>query len=130
VETRVTVIGAHHHRAPGLVASGTDSDDKHHRFVYISVPFIEDENVMALSLKDPTTDRLAREVAALMGETLTDAVRTSLAERLERERLKRGMPRDLDAEIDRIVQEYAALPVLDDRTPDEILGYDENGLPS
>ncbi len=45
---------------------------------------------MALSLKDPETDRLAREVASLTGESLTQAVRTALAERLERERRKRG----------------------------------------
>jgi antitoxin VapB len=47
---------------------------------------------MALSLKDPETDRLAREVAKLTGESLTEAVRKSLAERLERERLRRGKP--------------------------------------
>jgi antitoxin VapB len=46
---------------------------------------------MALSLKDKETDRLAREVAALTGETLTDAIRKALAERLERERLRRGV---------------------------------------
>ncbi len=45
---------------------------------------------MALSLKDKETDRLAREVAALTGETLTEAIRRALAERLERERLRRG----------------------------------------
>ena len=41
---------------------------------------------MALSLKGAETDRLAREVAKLTGESLTEAVRTALAERLERER--------------------------------------------
>jgi len=45
---------------------------------------------MALSLKDPETDRLAREMARLTGESLTEAVRRALAERLERERLHRG----------------------------------------
>jgi antitoxin VapB len=34
---------------------------------------------MALSIKDKQTDRLAREVAALTGETLTDAIRKALA---------------------------------------------------
>jgi antitoxin VapB len=42
---------------------------------------------MALSLKDPETDRLARALAALTGETLTEAIRKALAERLERERV-------------------------------------------
>src|SRR3954451_24032078 len=53
---------------------------------------------MALSLKDPETDRLAREVARLTGESLTEAVRKALAERLERERLRRGKPRKRIAE--------------------------------
>ena len=30
----------------------------------------------------------------------------------------------------RIAAEFQTLPVLDDRTPDEILGYDEHGLPT
>lgn len=83
---------------------------------------------MALSLKDKETDRLAREVAALTGETLTDAVRKSLAERLERERLRRGKPRDLAARIRAIGEHCAALPDFDKRTPEEILGYDETGM--
>jgi hypothetical protein len=49
---------------------------------------------MTLSLKDKETDPLAREVAALTGETLTDAIRKALAERLERERLR---PRPIPA---------------------------------
>jgi antitoxin VapB len=83
---------------------------------------------MALSLKDPETDRLARAVAALTGETLTTAVRTSLSERLERERLRRGEPADLVARMREIADRYAQLPVLDPRSPDEIVGYDENGM--
>jgi antitoxin VapB len=85
---------------------------------------------MALSLKDPETDSLARQVARLTGETLTEAVRTSLAERLRREQLKRRQRPWDDVAIDAIVQRFQALPILDDRTDDEILGYDENGLPS
>jgi len=85
---------------------------------------------MALSLKDQETDRLARQVASLTGETLTEAVRTALAERLRRERLKRGQAPDLEAEIDEIVRRVAARAVLDGRSADEIIGYDKNGLPS
>jgi antitoxin VapB len=85
---------------------------------------------MALSLKDPETDSLARQVASLTGETLTEAVRTSLSERLRREQLKRGQRPWDDAAIDAIIERFQALPVLDDRTDDEIIGYDENGLPS
>lgn len=85
---------------------------------------------MALSLKDPRTDALARQVASLTGESLTEAVRTSLSERLARERLKRGKPAWNEDAIQKIIESYAAAPLLDDRTAEEILGYDENGLPT
>ncbi len=85
---------------------------------------------MALSLKDAETDSLARQVASLTGETLTEAVRTSLAERLRRERLKRGRPPNLADELEAIVRRGDALTVVDHRSADEIIGYDENGLPS
>jgi antitoxin VapB len=84
---------------------------------------------MALSLKDPETDRLAREVSRLTGESLTQAVRVALSERLERERLRRGRSgKNLAEELDALAMEFATLPVLDPRTPDEIVGYDENGM--
>jgi antitoxin VapB len=84
---------------------------------------------MALSLKDPETDRLAREVSRLTGESLTVAVRTALSERLQRERLRCGRPvRDLAEALDALAKETAALPVIDPRSPDEIVGYDENGM--
>lgn len=44
---------------------------------------------MALSIKTDEADRLARELALLTGETLTDAVTNALRERLARERLER-----------------------------------------
>ena len=83
---------------------------------------------MAISLKDPETDRLARAVAALTGETLSAAIRTALAERLERERLKRGDRERRLARIREIAEHFASLPDYDTRSPDEIVGYDENGM--
>ena len=83
---------------------------------------------MALSLKDKETDRLAREVASLTGETLTDAVRQALTERLERERLRRGRPARLSDRLLEIGAHCAALPDFDTRSPDEIVGYAETGL--
>ncbi len=84
---------------------------------------------MPLSIKDPQTDRLARELANATGESLTTAVATALRERLER---VRGLPRgqDLAAELTAIALRCAAMPVLDDRPEEEILGYDEQGLPA
>jgi antitoxin VapB len=83
---------------------------------------------LALSLKDKETDRLAREVAALTGETLTDAIRKALSERLERERLRRGEPANLAARLREISQHCAGLPDYDSRTPGEIVGYDKTGM--
>ena len=82
---------------------------------------------MALSLKDPETDRLAREVSKLTGESLTQAVRTALSERLERERRRRGR-KTLAEELDQLGKECAALPELDPRSADDIIGYDANGM--
>jgi antitoxin VapB len=83
---------------------------------------------MPLNLEDQDTDRLARAVAALTGETLTAAVHNALAERLERERLRLGAAKALAAELREIGEHCAALPDLDTRTPDEIVGYDETGM--
>ena len=47
-----------------------------------------------------------------------------------RERLKRGRPANLADELEAIARRCDALPILDHRSADEILGYDENGLPS
>jgi antitoxin VapB len=83
---------------------------------------------VAISVKDPETDRLARAVAELTGETLTTAIRKALAERLERERLRRGETVDLAVKLVAIGERLSKLPVLDPRTPDEIIGYDETGM--
>ncbi|HEY1260666.1 MAG TPA: type II toxin-antitoxin system VapB family antitoxin [Stellaceae bacterium] len=83
---------------------------------------------MALRLKDKGTDSLAREVAALTGETLTEAIRKALAERSERERLRRGKTLRLADRLMQLGRECAALPDYDTRSPDEIVGYDEAGM--
>lgn len=83
---------------------------------------------MALSIKSDEADALARELAAETGESLTQAVTTAIRERLERQRATGRRP--LSERLRLLVDEFQALPVLDDRTPDEILGYDENGLPT
>lgn len=83
---------------------------------------------MALSLKDPEADRLAREVAERTGETLTGAIVVALRERLAR---LRGRPRrrPLRDELREIAKRCASLPTLDQRSDDEILGYHDQGLP-
>ena len=83
---------------------------------------------MALSIKDSEADRLAREVAARTGETLTTAVIVALRERLARLR-GRSKRRRLRDELREIGRRCAQLPTLDDRSSEEILGYDDRGLP-
>ena len=83
---------------------------------------------MALSIKSDEADRLARQVAAATGETLTDAVVGSLRERLERLQAVRGP--SLTDRIRRLQQTARELEVCDPRTPEEILGYDGDGLPT
>lgn len=53
---------------------------------------------------------LARALAALTGETLTEAIQRALAERLERERVRRGHPGGLAGWIREIGEHCAALP--------------------
>lgn len=84
---------------------------------------------MALSIKDRETEQLARTLAERTGESITLATKRALEERLRRtvsDTHKAALLEDLEA----IRSRMAALPVLDRRTPEEIIGYDENGIPS
>ena len=83
---------------------------------------------MPLNIKDPTTEKFVRELAAAAGESVTTAVRRAAQERLQRVRRQQS-GRSLAAEILEIGRRCAALPDLDTRTADEILGYDQHGLP-
>ena len=82
---------------------------------------------MPLNIKDPATEKSVRELAAATGETLMIAVRRAAEGRLQR---VRHTTRCLADEILEIGRRCAALPDLDQRTADEILGYQEQGLPS
>jgi antitoxin VapB len=83
---------------------------------------------MALSIKDPETERLARDLARLTGESITTATRRAIEERLRR---VGGHSRKviLLEELAEIRRRWSEMPVVDDRTPDQILDYDEHGLP-
>ncbi|GAC1436735.1 MAG: type II toxin-antitoxin system VapB family antitoxin [Terriglobales bacterium] len=83
---------------------------------------------MPLSIKSEKTERLARQIAAQTGESLTGAIQRALEERWER--LKAGRrSRVLSTQIGDILRRVDALPMLDSRSEDEILGYDANGMP-
>jgi antitoxin VapB len=82
---------------------------------------------MALNLKNEEADRLARQLAGVTGETITEAIVVALRERLDREQQPR---RRRSARVQHLVDDLSALPVLDDRSADAILGYDDRGLPA
>lgn len=85
---------------------------------------------MPLSIKMPEADRLARRLAETTGETITIAVYNAIRERLEREVRMKESKRQLISDLMAIADHCASLPVFDTRSEDEIMGWDENGLPS
>lgn len=83
---------------------------------------------MALSIKNPHAEELARELARRTGESITEAVALAVEERLRR--LRWAPELELARrEVEALLSELDALPELDARSPEEILGYDEEGLP-
>jgi len=83
---------------------------------------------MALSIKDPATEKSVRDLAKATGEGLTTAIRRAAEERLQR--VRRAHDASLLNDIMAIAAHCAALPDLDTRPAEEILGYDEHGLPT
>ena len=82
---------------------------------------------MPLSIKSSEAEALARRVSAITGEGLTEAITNALRERLEH--LERSKARALADQLDDIARRCAALPDVDTRLPEEIIGYDEYGVP-
>lgn len=83
---------------------------------------------MPLSIKNDATERLARQVAREAGESLTQAIQTALEERWERLKSRRRN-RLLPAQLEDLLRRVDNLPTLDSRPEDDILGYDEHGMP-
>ena len=83
---------------------------------------------MPLSIRNPRVERLARNVSRQTGENMTRAIERALEERLAGLRAPTERAAKLRA-IRRIVAGVKRLAVLDRRTPEQILGYDEHGLP-
>jgi antitoxin VapB len=85
---------------------------------------------MPLNIKDPEAHDLARELAMATGGTITRAVTIAIRERLQK--VRRGetaRPHRLADRLDEIADHCAALPVLSDRSIDDILSYDDRGMP-
>jgi antitoxin VapB len=83
---------------------------------------------MPLSIKNEATERLARQVASATGESLTEAIHKALEERWRRlaARRRSGI---LTGQLEDLLRRVDLMPTLDSRAEDEILGYDEHGMP-
>jgi antitoxin VapB len=86
------------------------------------------ERMMAVLIKDREADQLIRELADRTGESITDAVKQAVRQRLEhlppRQDEIAGRRRKLDA----LIARANAMPTIDNRTPDEIIDYNERGI--
>ncbi len=86
---------------------------------------------MAILIKDQEADHLIRTLAERTGESITDAVKEAVRERLKQVPLNED---EIAARKRRLAELFAyfdSLPVINEHlTDDEIIGYDENGLPT
>jgi len=83
---------------------------------------------MAMSIRNNDVEQAARELARMTGESLTQAILKALRERLQRISGRRKSLHLAD-QLDDIAKRCAHLPILDQRSENEILGYDEQGIP-
>ncbi len=84
---------------------------------------------MALNIKNPETHQLVQELADQTGESLTEAVTVAVRERLASLRVGRESAAMAAAVVE--IQDFVSkLPDRDTRSADEILGYDDHGLPA
>ena len=84
---------------------------------------------MPLNIKDDETHEMARKLAGYTGVSLSKAVKLALKEKLARIEKAQNRARLAD-ELDHIALYCAGLPVRDKRSSDDIIGYDDDGLPS
>ncbi len=82
---------------------------------------------MAILIKDQEADQLIRTLAERTGESITDAVKQAVRERLERVPLSKDEIGARKRKLAELIAKCNAMPTIDDRTPDEIIGYNELG---
>lgn len=87
-----------------------------------------------MSLQVPLEiEQLARLVAIKTGKTPSDIIKEAVEARAEAAGIpatsRRRSPEEIEQRLKEIAERVAALPVLDDRGPDEIIGYNETGVP-
>ena len=82
---------------------------------------------MAILIKDQEADQMIRMLAERTGESITDAVKQAVRERLDRVPLTEDEIAARKRKIEALIAKAGAMPIVDDRTPDEIIGYNEFG---
>jgi antitoxin VapB len=82
---------------------------------------------MAILIKDQEADQLIRMLAERTGESITDAVKQAVRERLDRVPLTEDEIAARKRKIEALIAKAGAMPTVDERTPDEIIGYNEFG---
>lgn len=83
---------------------------------------------MAINIKDERTDALARVLAREANEPLTTATRIAIEERTLRLRALTSA-RNNDDDLVSIIDRGRQRPLLTDRSKDDILGYNADGIP-
>ena len=87
--------------------------------------------IKVMKILDREAQAMARELAQIESVSLTEAVRRALREKLDRVRRTRPKAaRPVAERLNEIAARCAGQPDLDRRSPDEIIGYDDRGLPS
>lgn len=82
---------------------------------------------MTVLIKDDEADRMIRQLAERTGETITDAVKGAVSEKLARTPLSEEEIAVRRAKLDAILAKLDAMPTVDHRSADEIIGYNEHG---
>ncbi len=85
---------------------------------------------MTISIRNPEAESLARELAQASGKNITDVVLEALRGYREHQHEQQGRQSPLSKRLLAIGAHCARLPDLDARSADEIMGYDERGLPA
>jgi antitoxin VapB len=83
---------------------------------------------MAVLIKDDEADALIRTLAKRTGTSMTDAVKEAVREQLKRVPLSEAEIAERCKKVAAIIAAFDAMPTLDHRTPDEIIGYNKDGL--
>jgi antitoxin VapB len=85
---------------------------------------------MGISIKNADVERMARDAARRRGVSMTEALRQVLAE--EEARVAAAREAEVEARlraVQEVIERSSARPRLTELSDDEIVGYDEHGLP-